>query len=1171
TRQDNLDPTDPETLIPDTSGAAGFAHYMQAVNKYLALYRKDGTLIDSNDFNSFWGNVNTNTACDGERDAHHGQPYLLFDHLAGRWVVADVAYEDIDNGPYYICVAVSKPVDEPLFVADNWYHYAISTGENPAPYYPDMPKLGLWPDGIYMSADLYDVESNGTSWNPRGVKVWALNRSDLINGQEGAYRKIDFSLPDYLSYEHLVPTNLLGNPPAPGTPNYFASIQQINNHFIELYIWEFQADWSNLFASTFGVTLEPNFTETVSGSLPVGSIIPQANTSERVEAHGSRLMSPLQYRILDGLPSLWATHAVVTSAPLIGLRWYELQFDTNGDPAIYQNGTYQPDSSYRWLSSLATDRTGNMAIGFSRSASTESPSIAYAGRLRQDPLNSLAQGEAYLYPQPGDLTGSQMDGDPYQDGPWGRQSQMSVDPLDECVFWYTNMYYSETVTATVNLDWNTRIGWFSFPDCKGGSTTRVSLHTNNTQGNLESGLDYEMYSVAISDIGRYVAFSSEASSLVDGDTNGHRDIFLRDRDVDNDGIFDEPGAVRTIRVSNGYNGSQANGDSWEVSISYNGRYIAYSSEANNLVPSDFNGVKDIFVYDRNTGQTQRVSVADLSGVEAANDSDQPFISGDGRTVAFRSFAENLVPSDTNLVADIFIHTMATGRTRPVSIQDTTGTPANGASAHPSLSEDGRYVAFSSIADNLIGAGNDTNGFRDIFVHDRDTHSTIRVSVSTGGAESSGHSYTPYISGDGVHVVFASMANNLDEINADTNGIADIFVHDIVPAETYRVSVSFFGVEAVGGNSYSPSISRDGRYIAFASEALNLDVTVPDINNRRDVFLHDRSLALQGIYDNGLTNRISLTFDRRDPAERSFAPVVAPFGRHVAFVSEASNLVTNDTNGYKDVFAYDSEYSVPIFLSIPANIPANPGDTVSVPILFNGDIKSIDSTTFSVDFDEECLMFDASDADHNGIPDNIHFSLPADFVRAVTFYPDDLDGEIDFWVYDQTAPRMAIPTGTLATIEFQVKATCQAAPDSSRSARVGFSNDPAPSFGSYGISIPGIALDGFVRILPGSLGDCNGDGLVNAGDLSALVLEIFDGDDNRPADTPGGTFPGNAVGCNPNQDYVVDAADISCTVMVIWGGGSAGCTGVTANSHLGFQYNPLLDTKLSLPAAQGTGQ
>jgi hypothetical protein len=1128
--------------VPDTTGAAGFTHYLQAANKMVALYRKNGDLIDMQTFDDFWFSANTGTLCDsGGGPTHHGQPTVTFDHLAGRWVVADVAYTDVDNGPYYICVAVSKPVPAPLTAAPYffdayWYYYAVSTDQGNFHYYPDAPKIGLWPDGYYLAADMLDVESNGFNRTPRGIKVWALNREDLIGGLMNTFRSVDFYLSEQLGYEHLVPSNLIGLPPAHGTPNYFAAIQPGKFH-----VWEFKPDWNELSPSTFGTSPShgPNYTINTDTSTKwaIGYIIPQANNSERVDAHGERLGSPLQYRIVDGVPALWTTHPVLNGSDT-GMRWYEIRFAQDDEPFFYQEGTYDPDSRYRWMGSLAVDQVGNMALGFNLSSSSMHPQIRYAGRLRTDPTNSMAQGEAIFrwingYPT---YDGSQYDGDAQYDGPWGRQSHMTVDPLDECVFWYTNMYYDAN---SAGFQWRTAIGWFSFPQCKGGQTKRISLHTDDTQGNLSSGLDFETYSVGISNTGRYVVFSSEATNLVDGDTNGHRDVFLRDRDTDADGIYDEPGFVKTTRVSKGLNGAQANGDSWEVAISGGARYIAYSSDASNLVLNDTNGVRDVFVYDRIDDETVRASVKDMTANDNGNaQSDQPFVSPTGQYVVFRSYASNLIPNDSNTVADIYLRDIFNDRTVRISVADDES-QSNDESTTPTLSNNGRFVAFASRATNLIGGVDPDGNEWDVFLRDWVLGTTTLISTTTNPAEAAG-SYSPYISGDARFITFASRATTLipGEIPLEVDSDADIFVYDRVGPVTSRVSVNFFGDYAANGDSYSPSITSDGRFIAFASDANNLDVHLPDLNARRDIYVTDRTLGLTGVFDFGLTQRISLSYTGGEPNEWSFVPVIAPLGTHVAYVSEATNLVTNDTNSAWDVFAFNSQTSTPIFLSIPANIPGGVGDTVSVPVIFNQNGQNIDTTTFSIDYDENCLSFDPNE------PGAVTFNVSSDFVTSWNYAGNDTNGEIDISIYDQTEPRSTLVDGTIVTILLQVKSTCLAPPNSTNNARVGFSNDPSPSFGSYGQSIMGYTTDGFVRILEGKLGDCNGDGLVDAGDLSGLILEIFDGDDVLPKDTPGGTFPGNPVGCNPNQDMVVDAGDLSCTVLIIWGGGSAACSGGT---------------------------
>ena len=265
-----------------------------------------------------------------------------------------------------------------------------------------------------------------------------------------------------------------------------------------------------------------------------------------------------------------------------------------------------------------------------------------------------------------------------------------------------------------------------------------------------------------------------------------------------------------------------------------------------------------------------------------------------------------------------------------------------------------------------------------------------------------------------------------------------------------------------------------------------------------------------------------------------------------------NLYILDHNRSR-ILIYRDRESGPI-LGIPGNIPAHAGKTVSVPVNFTSNGHSIASTVFSVDFDQTCLAFDPTDSDQDGIPDAVTFNLPGAFDASVTFDGDDTDGELDFFIADLFPPLASLPDGTLATITFT--ATCQPAPGDSIIAPVGFSDDPSASFGNTeGQSVPGITIDGSVEILGGIPGDCNCDQTVDASDISALVLEIFDGDGNNPADTPGGTFPGDPVGCNANEDAVVDAGDISCTVLLIfYGPGSCG-GGLTSATGLPVPLGP----------------
>jgi Tol biopolymer transport system component len=397
---------------------------------------------------------------------------------------------------------------------------------------------------------------------------------------------------------------------------------------------------------------------------------------------------------------------------------------------------------------------------------------------------------------------------------------------------------------------------------------RVSVASDGTEGNDDS------WWPSMSADGRYVAFQSRASNLVPGDTNGTWDVFVHDRMTG-----------QTTRVSVASDGTEGNGVSGLPSISADGRYVAFVSAASNLVPGDTNGKFDVFVHDRVTGQTTRVSVAS-DGTEGNDDSWWPSISADGRYVAFSSLASNLVPGDTNGTWDVFVHDRLTGQTTRVSVASD-GTQGNNGSGDPSISADGRYVAFSSLASNLVPG--DTNGTWDVFVHDRLTGQTTRVSVASDGTEGNGVSRRPpSISADGRYVAFYSEASNL--VPGDTNELVDVFVHDRLTGQTTRVSVASDGTQ---GNSYSqwPSISADGRYVAFMSWASNL---VPgDTNEVQDIFVHDRMT--------GQTTRVSVASDGTEGNGDSWLPSISADGRYVAFASEASNLVSGDTNGKRDIF------------------------------------------------------------------------------------------------------------------------------------------------------------------------------------------------------------------------------------------------------------------------------
>ncbi len=404
-----------------------------------------------------------------------------------------------------------------------------------------------------------------------------------------------------------------------------------------------------------------------------------------------------------------------------------------------------------------------------------------------------------------------------------------------------------------------------------GNTTMVSISSAGAQGNNDSRFS------SISSDGRYVAFSSTASNLVNGDTNGKRDIFLHDRETG-----------ETTRVSVSSEGVQGNDDSIYPFISSDGRFVAFESYASNLVTGDTNGTRDIFVHDREMGETTRVSVSSEGVQGNGSYSRYPSISSDGRYVAFNSDASNLVIGDTNNYSDSFVHDRETGETTRVSVSSA-GVQGNAGVSNTFISADGRYVAFPSLASNLVIG--DTNGRWDIFVHDRQTGETTRVSVSSADVQGNDNSIYPGMSSDGRYVVFSSTASNL--VNGDTNNNSDVFVHDRETGETTKVSVSSAGVHGNDG-SYHPSISSDGRYVAFISNASNL--VTGDTNGTNDIFVHDREM--------GETTRVSVSSAGIEGNSDSHDPFISSDGRHVAFASYASNLVNGDTNNCSDIFVHN---------------------------------------------------------------------------------------------------------------------------------------------------------------------------------------------------------------------------------------------------------------------------
>ncbi|MCC7013785.1 MAG: PD40 domain-containing protein [Planctomycetes bacterium] len=345
------------------------------------------------------------------------------------------------------------------------------------------------------------------------------------------------------------------------------------------------------------------------------------------------------------------------------------------------------------------------------------------------------------------------------------------------------------------------------------TTARVSVSSTGVEGNLASGAG------TLSSDGRFAAFSSRATNLVAGDLNGVEDIFVKELST----------GVVTL-VSRSSLGALGNGHSRSPALSGDGRYVAFASRASNLVAGDSNAVWDVFVHDRVSASTVRVSV-DTGGAEGNADSLLPSISAGGGCVTFTSWASNLVAGDGNLVLDVFVHELSTGLTECADVT-AAGTPAFYGAQRSFLSADGRCVAFESGSNDLVTG--DTNSMPDVFVLDRWSGVTTRVSVDSSGAEANDLCLAGPLSSDGRFVIFTSLASNL--VPFDLNAAQDVFVHDRASASTTRISVDALGSDALGVSA-AGALSGTGRIAVFSSYAANL--VAGDTNGAQDVFAIDR--------------------------------------------------------------------------------------------------------------------------------------------------------------------------------------------------------------------------------------------------------------------------------------------------------------------------------------------
>jgi hypothetical protein len=417
---------------PDTVGAVGATQYVQVVNTGFAVFDKSSGV-------AVYGPVPTNTlwqgfggACETDND---GDAVVVYDKAAKRWVISQFA---VSATPYYQCVAVSQTSD----ATGAYNRYAFNYGS----IFPDYPKIGVWPDAYYVTFNMFTSSF-------KGPKVCAYDRARMLAGLSATQQCFQLST----SYASLLPADLDGSTPPPaGSPGFMVSRGSSN-----LNLWKFHVDFANAANTTLTGPKSiavPAFTSACGG----GTCIPQAGTTQLLDSLADRLMYRLAYRKFGGYESMVVTHSVSVgaskgrngSSSYSGVRWYEIR-NPGGTPSLYQASTFAPDTTYRWMGSIAQDRQGNMALGYSASSSTIHPAVRFTGRLVTDPINSM-QAETSII----EGTGSQIK-DAYNLSRWGDYSSMTIDPIDDCTFWYTNEYLQTNGT----FNWSTRIASFKFPGC----------------------------------------------------------------------------------------------------------------------------------------------------------------------------------------------------------------------------------------------------------------------------------------------------------------------------------------------------------------------------------------------------------------------------------------------------------------------------------------------------------------------------------------------------------------------------------------------------------------------------------------------------------------------------------------------------------------------------------
>jgi S-layer homology domain len=503
-------------LPPDTVGDVGPNHYVEAVNSSIKIFDKSGNPLNGANgttFNSFFAPLGNSTPCGAASGQNRGDPFVLYDHLANRWVISDFAFPSFPGaGPFYQCIGVSQSPDP---VAGPWALYAIQVDPANPTFLGDYPKFALWNDGgtqnaYFLTVNLFSGLTPQTITFD-GVRAFALDRASMLGGNPTNAIAFTITAANIGAAYSLVPAGFrTGNPPPAGRDEMLLAIDSPATGGVTLTQvkgWKFHVDFSNPGNSTLGLppNHSPNAQIAVSGFVDAFTntttlLVPQSGTSQRLDTLGDKIMTPVVYQNLSGTESLWADHTVCTDVNCIGptaIRWY--QFNVTGgnfpaNPAQQQNWTNGNDGLWRWMPSIAANQNGNVAIGYSASSPARFPSIRYAGRLIADPPNNLGQGEAIMTSGGG---AQLISSPPGAAGRWGDYSMTTVDPADNKTFWHVNEYYP----ATSDASWSTRIGKFNFNSCTPAPSCSACVPGQEMFNDVPAGSAFCRFIEALADRG----------------------------------------------------------------------------------------------------------------------------------------------------------------------------------------------------------------------------------------------------------------------------------------------------------------------------------------------------------------------------------------------------------------------------------------------------------------------------------------------------------------------------------------------------------------------------------------------------------------------------------------------------------------------------------------------